>query len=763
MTQTILDTIGNTPLIEIRKLNPNPKVRIVAKLEYFNPGGSIKDRPALRMIEEGERSGALHPGKTVIEATSGNTGIGLALVCSVKGYKLLLTMSEAVSIERQKILKARGAEILLTPGHLGTDGAIEEVYRLARENPDTYFMADQYNNPANWMAHYDGTAAEVWKQTEGRMTMLVATMGTSGTLMGMSRRLKEFNPDIRIIGVEPYLGHKIQGLKNMKEAYQPGIFDKRLLDVKINIDDEEAFEMTRRLAREEGMFVGMSSGAAMAIACRQAMEMDSGMIVVIFPDSGERYLSTSLFSIREKIDMTLCNAATRRKEGFLPAAPNKVGIFTSGPTVYRSIDISECRRFVVSDLLRRYLEARGYAVTHVVNVTDLDDKTIDGSLATGEPLDRFTARYEEVFLKDLSFLGIKPAEVYARASEHIEEMIQAAEKLAQKGYAYEKLHSLYFDISRYADYGRFSGVDLDKIRPGATVDLEEYEKDNPRDFTLFKRARLSDLKRGIYIKTPWGNVRPSWHLQGVTMALKYLGPGFDIYVGARELAFPHHENEMAIAVALSGKPLTRYWLHCDGVRPSQAEADHPANADPLFLGHLTEMGFQAREIRFWLLSTHYRKPLVFSPDRLEYARTALKRIQACIHALQTVSADGRCHGDCDQLVYDLKNDFYRALDDDLNIAEALASLFRHVKSINRLVLQHGIDRDAAERLLQVLKHIDGILGVLHFDDAALDPEIAALIERRRRARDQKDWETADRIRNELAGRGVIVRDEKCNA
>ncbi|MEW6228467.1 MAG: cysteine synthase family protein, partial [Bacillota bacterium] len=256
MTNTILDTIGNTPLIEIRKLNPNPRVRIFAKLEYFNPGGSVKDRPALRMIEEGERSGALTAGKTVIEATSGNTGIGLALVCSVKGYKLLLTMSEAVSVERQKILKARGAEILLTPGHLGTDGAIEEVYRLARENPDAYFMADQYNNPANWLAHYDGTAVEVWNQTEGRITMLVATMGTSGTLMGMSRRLKEFNPAIRIVGVEPYLGHKIQGLKNMKEAYQPGIFDKRLLDVKINVDDEEAFEMTRRLAREEGMFVG---------------------------------------------------------------------------------------------------------------------------------------------------------------------------------------------------------------------------------------------------------------------------------------------------------------------------------------------------------------------------------------------------------------------------------------------------------------------------------------------------------------------------
>jgi cysteinyl-tRNA synthetase len=203
--------------VEIRRLNPNPHVRILAKLEYLNPGGSIKDRPALSMIEDGERSGELKPGKTVIEATSGNTGIGLAMVCSVKGYRLLLAMSEAASVERQQILRARGAEILLTPGHLGTDGAIEEVYRLARENPDAYFMTDQFNNLANWKAHYNGTAVEIWEQTDGTLTHMVATMGTSGTLMGLSRRLKEFNPLIRIIGVEPYLGHRLQGLKNMKE------------------------------------------------------------------------------------------------------------------------------------------------------------------------------------------------------------------------------------------------------------------------------------------------------------------------------------------------------------------------------------------------------------------------------------------------------------------------------------------------------------------------------------------------------------------
>jgi cysteinyl-tRNA synthetase len=221
MSYSLLDAIGNTPLVEIRKLNPNPKVRILAKIEYMNPGGSIKDRAALYMIEAGERSGVLTPDKTVIEATSGNTGIGLAMVCTIKGYRLLLAMSDAASEERRKILKARGAQILLTPGHLGTDGAIEEVYRLVRENPDAYFMADQYNNEANWKAHYEGTAVEIWQQTGGSITALVATLGTAGTLMGLSRRLKEYNPDIRIIGVEPYLGHRIQVLNNMKEAYCP--------------------------------------------------------------------------------------------------------------------------------------------------------------------------------------------------------------------------------------------------------------------------------------------------------------------------------------------------------------------------------------------------------------------------------------------------------------------------------------------------------------------------------------------------------------
>ncbi|RPJ13566.1 MAG: cysteine synthase, partial [Desulfobacteraceae bacterium] len=535
MSYSILDTIGNTPLVEIRNLNPNPKIKILAKLEYFNPGGSIKDRAALFMIEEGEKSGELTRDKTVIEATSGNTGIGLALVCSIKGYRLLLTMSEAASVERQKILKARGADILLTPGHLGTDGAIEEVYRLCREKPDAYFMTDQFNNKANWQAHYFGTAVEIWEQTEGKVTAVVATLGTTGTVMGITRRLKEYNPDIRIVGVEPYLGHKIQGLKNMKEAYRPEIYEKKRIDKIVNIDDEEAFEMARRLAREEGLFVGMSSGAAMVIAANEAADMDDGIIVVIFPDSGERYLSTSLFAVKEKIDLKLFNTMTRSKEPFEPVNPGKVSVYSCGPTAHARMHPGECRRFVFSDLLCRYLEFRGYSVKHIMNITDLDDKTINGSEKAGLGLFEFTGKHIDLFMKDLDLLRIKPADGYPRASEHVEDMVAVAGKLVKKGYAYEKLRSLYFDISRFADYGKLSGIDINKIKVGATVDLDEYEKDNPRDFTLMKRAKLSELKRGIYTATDWGNVMPSWHIHCAAISMKYLGETFDIHTSSREL------------------------------------------------------------------------------------------------------------------------------------------------------------------------------------------------------------------------------------
>lgn len=292
----VLERIGNTPVVEIKRLNPNPRVTVLAKLEGINPGGSIKDRIALSMIEAAEAQGKLQPGKIVLEATSGNTGIGIALVCAVKGYRCLLAMSESVSLERRKILAAYGAEFLLTPGNLGTDGAIERVYEMEREDKaGAYFLIDQYNNPDNPLAHYRGTGPEIWEQTSGRVTHFVAAMGTTGTVVGTSRFLKEKNPNVQVIAAEPKIGHAIQGLKSLKEAYVPGIWEKKAVDRKVIVQDEDAYAMARRLAREEGILCGMSGGAALWLALEVARELSEGLMVVILPDGGERYLSTKLF------------------------------------------------------------------------------------------------------------------------------------------------------------------------------------------------------------------------------------------------------------------------------------------------------------------------------------------------------------------------------------------------------------------------------------------------------------------------------------
>lgn len=293
---SILQCIGNTPITSIDSINPNPKVKLFAKLEGNNPGGSVKDRIALYMIEEAEKKGILTKDKIILEATSGNTGIGLAMVASAKKYRVKLTMPACVSIERRRILEAFGAELILSPPDEGTDGAIKIAHSILSEEPDKYFMPNQFDNEANVLAHYETTGKEILEQTRGKITHFVAGMGTTGTLMGVGKRLKEFNKDIKIIGVEPVLHHRIQGLKNLSESIVPKIFDPNMLDERYLVNDEEAFDTTRMLAVKEGIFAGMSSGAAMHIALRKSSELKEGVIVVILPDRGDRYLSTALFT-----------------------------------------------------------------------------------------------------------------------------------------------------------------------------------------------------------------------------------------------------------------------------------------------------------------------------------------------------------------------------------------------------------------------------------------------------------------------------------
>lgn len=291
----ILGTIGNTPMVRINKLCPNPQVNIFAKLEGFNPTGSIKDRIALRMVENAEREGTLRQGHTILEPTSGNTGIGLAIAGIVKGYPVEIVMSSAVSVERRKILRAYGAKVILTPAEEGTDGAIRLARRMVKENPDKYFMPDQFANAANYLAHYERTAIEIWQQTEGHIDYLVCAVGTSGTLMGVSRFLRTMNPAIKVVCAHPIKGHYIQGLKNMDEAIVPEIYNPSLIDVQEMIESEEAIAMAREIIAKEGIFAGMSSGAAMIAALRTAENLDKGNIVVVFPDRAEKYLSTKMF------------------------------------------------------------------------------------------------------------------------------------------------------------------------------------------------------------------------------------------------------------------------------------------------------------------------------------------------------------------------------------------------------------------------------------------------------------------------------------
>ena len=295
MKEDILQMIGNTPIIRINRLNPKKNVTIYAKLEGINPTGSIKDRIALSMIQQAENEGALTKGKTIIEPTSGNTGVALAMIGTMKGYEVEIVMSDAVSVERRQMIGAFGGKVTLTEGKLGTDGAIMKARELVREYPEKYFMPDQFSNEYNKLAHYRMTGEEIWKQTNGKIDYFVSSIGTSGTIMGVGKALKEHNPRIKMVCAHPVKGHYIQGLKNMEEAIVPSIYEPSQIDITIMVETEVAYEMTRQIVRNEGIFVGMSSGAAMYATVEIAKKIESGTIVVIFPDRGEKYLSTELF------------------------------------------------------------------------------------------------------------------------------------------------------------------------------------------------------------------------------------------------------------------------------------------------------------------------------------------------------------------------------------------------------------------------------------------------------------------------------------
>ncbi len=748
--KSVLDLIGNTPLVEINRLNPNPKVKIYAKLEYFNPGGSIKDRVALAMIERAERLGEITEDKIIIEATSGNTGIGLAMVCAVKGYKLMLLMPESASEERKRILRAYGAELYLTPGHLATDGAIEEAYRLAREEPHKYVLMDQFNNPASIDAHYHGTGVEIWEQTQGKVTHVVAALGTSGTAMGISKRLKELNPEIQVIGVEPYVGHSIQGLKNMQASYPPGIFERHRLDKIINVDDDTAFELARELAKKEGIFVGMSSGAAFAGALNVAKEIEEGVIVVIFPDGGDRYLSTSLFVPPKKQGIKLYNLINKKKE--LLTFEDEMNLFTFGPSADSPLDIESFRRILILDFIANYLKTKEIDVKSLVGVADLDDQAVCKADQLEMTLEQFSDHFIE-FLNNYGRKLLLNDVEFKPASKQQSLMLKITQNILDKGRGYEKLRSVYFDVTKDKDYGTMTGTDFDKLIVGKTVELDTYAKDNPRDFTLLKRATLKDLKKGDFIKTRWGNVRPSWYLQmgaSIGTDLKKI----DLVLGGMNHFFPHLENLKAI---------WKYGLNITPKRWAVVGAPHADEPELLKIDELVKL-VTPQALRMFLLSQSYHKPLNITKQNLLMWQKNQDRVQQCAINVKSIKDEvGSVRPELNQILYDLKRRFYQAIEDDLKIYKFWPSLFDFCKKINLWFFKKELTPKEAKLIWDKLKDVEGILKIIDHEKLpvstkGLDPHIKDLLDKRMQAKNKRDFKQADELRSRIRESGYIVED-----
>jgi len=754
MHDSVLDLIGNTPLVKISKLHQKPGVEIFAKLEGVNPGGSIKDRVALAMVEAAEKRGELSRGKVIIEATSGNTGIGLAMVCAVKGYRLRLLMPESASEERKRIMTAFGAEIHLTPGHQGTDGAIEEAYRLAREEPQSYVLMDQFNNEASIEAHYRGTAEEILAQTKGRLTHVVASLGTSGTVMGLARRMREADPRPEVVTVEPYIGHKIQGLKNMQASYPPGIYDKHQLGRILRVDDEEAFSLCRELASKEGIFAGMSSGAALGGALKLARELEKGLIVVIFPDGGERYLSTPLFVPPSRQGLALTNLKSRSRE-VLNLQKDPVNIITPGPSPEHPGDPESWRRLVFMDILSRYLKSKGVNVAANAGVADFDDQALEQARARGQSREEFSASFAASLERKADRLGIKAVR-FVPASSMEETMLAMCRQLLGKGRAYERLRSVYFDVFRSPDYGELVRADLSKLNLGKTVDMEDYSKDNPRDFTLLKRATLQDLKLGEFVKTEWGNVRPSWTLQMASSALKSCRE-VQVVIAGRSHRFPHLENLRAIW-SKSGHGDPDIWMVMQTVWATEGSQMR------LELFDLIREVSSPFVLRLWLMSIAYKKPLGYSAESLRMWEHNWKRVQNMVAGL--MHADARKNGmdaRVEQLLFDLKKGLGEALEDDLSLYRFWPVLFEFCRTVNKMLDAERLGRVEADQILKRLEAIDEILGIVDWGQLPQapgdwPPDVADKARAREEAKKLKDFSKADQLRNELNALGYRVED-----
>ncbi|NLV97309.1 MAG: cysteine synthase [Desulfovibrionales bacterium] len=756
MHKNILSLIGATPLVTINRVFSHPHITLAAKIEAQNIGGSIKDRVALAMIEAAEASGELVPGKIIIEATSGNTGIGLAMVCAVKGYPLLLIMPDSASEERKRIMRAYGAKLLLTPGRLGTDGAIEEAYGLARKEPERYVLLDQYNNPVCITAHYLGTGQEIIEQTKGEVTHVVICLGTTGTAMGVAQRMKESMPQVQVVAVEPYAGHKIQGLKNMQESYPPGIYDKHCLDQILHVEDDEAFACARQLAREEGILSGMSAGAALAGALQIARDLENkgqaGLVVFLCPDTGERYLSTTLFAPQISHGLGIQSVATGKREVLSPTSGGH-GLFTPGPSLDALGDLDAWRRIVWLDVLSRALAERGDTSSLAIGLADMDDRALAAARKANILLSDFA---DQAVLRVQDYaqsLGITSEMQVALSSTSLPRALELTRKLLAKGQAYEKLRSVYFDVTRDKTYGCISRVDTTGLHVGHTVDLTDYTKENPADFTLFKRASLQDLKLGDVVETPWGKVRPSWFLQLAATALESL-QSISVMVVGEGQRFPHLDNFGAL------------WRCGAGVQPVAWATIQPVMASEpqgelLSLGEALQLAGSGAALRLWFLSTAQDKALVCSPKSLQMWSKNQHRLQDAYIATLYGQGSGSSDPQVEQAIYDLKTALNASLEKNLDLTHFWPRLFALTKMI------HSRSKDwnqaEADLIRQQLLACDRVLGFL--DHARLpvamtqwSQEAQALVTQRELARKNKDFTLADTLRQELEAMGLRLED-----
>ena len=448
------------------------------------------------------------------------------------------------------------------------------------------------------------------------------------------------------------------------------------------------------------------------------------------------------------------NTLTRQLEEFRPLEAGHARMYTCGPTVYNFAHIGNFRAYVFEDLLRRWLKFKGFRVTQVMNLTDVDDKTIRDSQREGKTLADFTAAYKQSFFEDVRALNIEPAEHYPAATDHVPEMIALIETLMAKGYAYRSEDgSIYFSIDRWPAYGKLAHLDREGMRSGVRIASDEYEKENAADFALWKAW---DEKDGaVAWDSPWGRGRPGWHVECSAMSQKYLGASFDIHTGGVDNVFPHHEDEIAQSEAASGQPFATYWMHCahlmvDGQKMSKSRGNFHTLRDVL------ARGFSGREVRYELLATHYRAPLNFTFGSLDAARTALRRVDEFAARLDA-AAEG-APGALPAWAQLAAARFEAAMDDDLNVSAALGALFDAIREGNAALDARALDAPAAAAVRELFRRWDRALGVLTKPAEPVPAEVQALLDRRQAARAAKDWKQSDALRDEIAGRGWTVKD-----